>query len=130
MERLKETNDWEQELKPNLMSKQRTTKRDGIMRFAAEGCPLSLAAKQVNEKITDNKKQWGMFDIDNAGKTLHIIRTYYQESSPREFADTYFMILNADGTYDPENYFIEVPDIYNYQELLHAFKERNGWSKK
>ena len=44
--------------------------------------------------------------------------------------NAYFMILNEDGSYNPETYLIEVPDVFNYQELLHEFKEMNGWTKK
>jgi len=132
IEKLKEANDWEQELEPELMAKQRRARRDGVKRYDAEGCPDSFADAQSN-KIVKN----GMFgtkaikcDVDHAGKTLFFIRTYRKGNYPEKYVNAYFAVFNADGTHDPENYLIKVPDTFNYQELLHDLKEKNGWSKR
>ena len=132
IEQLKEANDWEQELEPALMAKQKRARRDGVKRYDAEGCPSEIAHMQRDEIVNSDMFDTvgGKCDVDQAGKTLFFFRAYKKGRSPEEFSSAYYMILNADGTYDPENYFIEVPDIFNYQELLHELKERNGWSKK
>lgn len=139
IERLKEINDWEQELEPELMSKQKRARwPDGVKRYNAEGCSYDVGVAEADKIVNRDMYGWsgGKHDVDQAGKTLYFIRTYKNRRPPVDpnsvvlFVRAYFMILNTDGTYDPENYLIEVPDIFNYQELLHELKERNGWSKK
>ena len=43
--------------------------------------------------------------------------------------DEYFIVLNADGTYDPENYLLKLDyfDKSNIPSALAEIKERNGW---
>jgi len=37
------------------------------------------------------------------------------------------MILNADGTYDPETYLIKIDDLDKSNELLAEIKTNNDW---
>lgn len=37
------------------------------------------------------------------------------------------MILNADGSFDPDNYLIKVDDWDQINTLLAEIKEKNGW---
>lgn len=41
--------------------------------------------------------------------------------------DYHLMILNDDGTYDPENYLVKIDDLSQSNEALAEIKERNGW---
>ena len=135
IERLKERNDWERELAPERMSKQRKTDNSGRKRDDGRGAQYNAIPDALEQQMTEGRSSVNsncfIFDMDNSGKTLFFAQPYYWGSSPRKYVGTaYFVIINEDGTYDAENYFVEVPDIFNYQELLHAFKQRNGWSKR
>ena len=37
------------------------------------------------------------------------------------------MVINADGTYDPDNFIVKFDDLYNSNEPLIRVKEQNDW---
>ncbi len=43
------------------------------------------------------------------------------------YVDDYLMILNSDGSYDPENYLVKLEDAKNSNAQLAEIKEKNGW---
>ncbi|MDD4096102.1 MAG: hypothetical protein PHP22_07675 [Oscillospiraceae bacterium] len=74
-----------------------------------------------------------VFDVSQTGqkhfcvkRRINISTTGGYEYSP---FDSYFMILNADGSYDPENYLLIIDDMdeSNSPSLLAEIKEQNGW---
>jgi len=44
------------------------------------------------------------------------------------YTRSFVVIFNKDGTFDPDVGVMEIQDVWNYQDDLKAFKERNGWN--
>jgi hypothetical protein len=38
-------------------------------------------------------------------------------------------MFNKDGSFDPTNGIMEITDVWNYQDDLKVFKEKNGWNR-
>ncbi len=75
-----------------------------------------------------------MNDVDKNGKFLcavHLI-DFNSEDTSREqrFKGAFFIIVNADGSFDVEKGIVQVENTDDYLEQLNAFKELNGWDKR
>lgn len=129
---LKEANDWnepydeEKMIKRACLSSHLIRTRDSVFDW-----------KKVNEFIdmtlgvTDKEAWAGFFDYSQTGQELFYAQKYQNTpkngDSDYEVSEEYLMILNADGTYDPDNYLMKIDDWDQINELLAEIKENNGW---
>ena len=73
----------------------------------------------------------GFTDYDGISKILFYIVTNEYIESDGDYThkqNFYVMIINEDGTYNKDEFLVEIDDLYNYQKQLHEFKISNGWS--
>ena len=95
---------------------------------------MEEAQNAFYEKIEMNDKMMTFiqfFDYSTTGQELFLVSRQDNKSINGGYDygpfDDYLMILNADGTYDPENYLIKVADLNHSNEPLTEIKEKNGW---
>jgi len=62
---------------------------------------------------------------DDYNRHIFFFRALYQDEFYKE---AYVVIFNEDYSFDPVNGIMEITDVWNYQEELKTFKERNGWN--
>ena len=131
--KLKEDNDWNKPLDATKM-----IKREFVNAFSLEPDRESAVNR---EKVSSAYIQTfgaskyltsaGYFDYSQTGQEIFLVSRAEEEVNDGRtdliLIDRYFMILNADGTYDPENYLIKVDDLNHSNEPLAEIKEKNGW---
>lgn len=131
--KLKENNDWNKPLDVTKM-----IKRKFVNAFSLEPDRESAVNR---EKVSSAYIQTfgaskyltsaGYFDYSQTGQEIFLVsRAEKKVNDGRTeliLIDRYFMILNADGTYDPENYLIKIDDLSKSNEPLAEIKEKNGW---
>jgi hypothetical protein len=69
-------------------------------------------------------------DWDADGKEIYLASTFTMEDAKRIWHKHYLMVINADGTYDPENFMVEFDDLDKSNQPLAEVKEKNGWQGK
>ena len=69
-------------------------------------------------------------DWDASGKELYLASTFTMEDTRRIWHKHYFMVINADGTYDSENFMVEFDDLKKSNQPLAEVKEKNDWQGK
>lgn len=129
-----EANDWNQPLDESKM-----TKRELIDNYSLKPNRESIndyerakrAFYETNDEM-DCVTSAGIIDYSQNGQELFIVTRHEaikNETGGNEYAliDQYFMILNADGGYDPENYLLKIDDLTQSNEPLAEIKARNGW---
>jgi len=134
LDKLKEINDWDNPLVAEKMVKRRLVNRFDFSDNRESAIDISLAINAFNYSIqeVDNvSTSIKFFDYSQSNQELFFIsrdEKRVTENDSRWFnIDYYLMILNADGTYDPENYLIKIDDLSQSNEALAEIKERNGW---
>ncbi|NLE90557.1 MAG: hypothetical protein GX602_06485 [Dehalococcoidales bacterium] len=130
---LKEENDWDMPLAEEKMIRREFIDSD-LDPDKGKGYKSDIALNAFRNSIAkenDISDHALYFDYSQTGQELFLISREHNISTnggyDYEALDYHLMILNADGTYDPENYLIKIDDLSQSNEVLAAIKERNGW---
>lgn len=131
---LKEVNDWNQSLKEEKMVKRKLVNKYNLSPKIVPLLDYKDLQKEFNATVDDNEKistTINVFDTSQTGQQLYYVFRKINKSTTGGFEyvplDQYLMILNADGTYDPENYLIKIDDLSRSNEPLTEIKEKNDW---
>jgi len=139
IEWLKEKNDWEMPFDESKCVRAEISERDIAVDAMLEGTLLvpvesrGAARTNINWLIGSEYSEGGLshFTSDEYGRYIYYstIRnaTSSEESTSRPLK-FYIVMFGPDGSFDPETGIIEVEDIWDCQDELKAFKERNGWN--
>jgi hypothetical protein len=132
--KLKEDNDWNKPLDATKMIKRELVNHATLQMERKPSNSMEEAQNAFYEKIEKNDKMMTFiqfFDYSTTGQELFLVSRQDNKSINGGYDygpfDDYLMILNADGTYDPENYLIKVADLNHSNEPLTEIKEKNGW---
>lgn len=133
---LKEANDWNEPLNEGKMIKRKFVNQYSLSQRidpVLEQKELTQTLYMTIEETEKTMILFNVFDVSQAGQQLFYVerRINISTTGGYEYSpfDSYFMILNADGSYDPENYLLIIDDMdeSNSPSLLAEIKERNGW---
>lgn len=131
---LKEQNDWNEELDENKMIK-REKLNDSLLDSRKSEISQSRADTVFYTSYPDKNGEMtfiSFLDYSQSGQEIfYIVRqrnTSTTKESNYEVMDRFLMILNADGTYDPSNYLIEIKDISQSNIPLAEIKKDTGWA--
>lgn len=131
---LKEANDWNQELNEEKMIKRKIVDKYSLSKDIDPVLDHKDQQRVFHDSIADNENiSTTVFLVDESqtGQQLFQVwrRTIISKTDGYKYAhlDDYLMILNADGTYDPDNYLIEFDGTSQVSTKLAVIKERNGW---
>lgn len=130
---LKEANDWNEPLDDDKM-----INRELVDAYSLKPDRKSvLAYENAKSAFYETNDEEGyitsiqFFDYSQSQQEIFLVMRHEQIITEENYKliliDYHFMILNADGTYDPENYLIKIDDLSQSNEALAAIKERNGW---
>ena len=142
--RIKEKNDWGEP--PDLSKctkKPLNTKRDlyplvghlcfeqldNIKTYIAETYDSEFSKYDTFVQISDNCR----IDVTNCDKSVNGLELYLlsvqvlSKDNKYEGIEHYLVIVNQDGSYDPDNYVIQFDHLNKSNEPLIEIKERNGW---
>lgn len=130
---LREINDWNQPLDESKMIERKLIESTLYIRTIR-----NLERKELlrifYSTMTDNEKYMtfvGLCDSSQTGQDLYFVSRTVNMSTTGGYEyvllDNYFMILNADGSYDPENYIIKFESLSQSNAPLAEIKERNEW---
>lgn len=72
----------------------------------------------------------GVFFYRTTGKEIYLASTFAPEYPQGVWGEHYLMIINADGTYDPENFMVEFDDLKKSNQPLAEVKEKKDWQGK
>jgi len=131
---LKESNDWNKPLDEEKMIKRAFLDQYSLQKNIDPVLDYKDLEKPVNASVGyDENISVGVYLVDasQTGQQLFHVSRKINVSTTGEYdyahLDYYLMILNSDGTYDPENYLIEFKDQSEISAALAEIKERNGW---
>jgi len=138
IDELKVANDWNEPMDEEKMIKRERVDKETLMptrESTNDSKRVREAARKAFDETNDEIDCYvddDVMDYSQNGQELFMVER--AEIIERENAiddyiliDQYFMILNADGTYDPENYLLKIDDSIRISEQLAEIKERNGW---
>jgi hypothetical protein len=134
MDSLKVTNDWNKAMKEDKMIQRDLVERVGLLPEKKSTINNELPFKVFHNIIEDEENITTFvqyFDYSQTGQELFFVSRYdaktINSGSKWVSIDFHLMILNADGTYDPENYLLKIDDLSQSNAPLAEIKERNGW---
>ena len=122
IEKLKEYNDWGKETDNEKCTKAKIEykKTDGPLNKRKI---LKLASEHLGNDFKNHVSSIDFITTDLHRRLMYIC--YGKYSCNRYIV----FIFNPDGSYDEENYAVELEDLQNYQDQLKAFKDANNWDK-
>ena len=123
LKELKGKNDWDKELDESKMVKKIFVKATELVRSREPIFDQKTVNKLVSKSLEgkDTTSFYSSFcDYSQTGQELFYIKKYAN-------GNEYLLILNSDGTYDPENGLVKIDDWDNINSLLAEIKENNGW---
>jgi hypothetical protein len=128
IDQLKEQNDWDDELKPELY------RRKSITRMKDD---YDFGEKEALEVLTDNEiipfigdTQWICYwDKDEIGKHIFLVQDliWNRETETFQYLKTYIAILYNDKTLPDQNVYIEIDQITSYNRQLSEFLAQHDW---
>ncbi len=129
----KEQNDWNQPIDEEKM-----IKREMVQSILSRNRESVIDIEAVKEAFYQTMDEngyifgTGYFDYSQSGQEIFLIERYERskkEDDPYYYVvfDYHLMILNADGSYDPENYLLKIDDLSQSNAPLAEIKEKNGW---
>ncbi|MCL2253498.1 MAG: hypothetical protein FWC09_03565 [Lachnospiraceae bacterium] len=68
------------------------------------------------------------FSKDDYGRSIYTTRSRGKRTVTYSGDDIIIMMFYPDGTYNKEVGYFELTELYNYQDELKQFKERNNWN--
>ena len=129
----KEQNDWNQPIDEEKMIKREMVKSN-LSPNRESSIDLEAVKEAFYQTMNENGYIFGTgyFDYSQTGQEIFLVERYERtkkEDDPYyyEVFDYHLMILNADGSYDPENYLIKIDDLSQSNAPLAEIKARNGW---
>jgi hypothetical protein len=134
VEKLKTENDWNQPMKEEKM-----IKRSYVDQYSlSKGITPVLDSEDLQrifhvyiEEEEGIETDVFLFDENPSGQQLFYawrrINTSTESKLSYEIFDEYLMVLNADGSYDFENYLLKIEDRQKISKPLAEIKEKNGW---
>ena len=127
-EKLKDFNDWGKEIDINKCV------RVEIVRKKNDS-PISNTQLEELYNIAFredgiNNKQFTFLSTDSYGRSIYVTLGKRAEHNQSMVTKYRYMLLlfDPDGSYDESRCIMELTDLYNYQDDLKAFKERNDWN--
>jgi hypothetical protein len=127
IEALKIKNDWGKEL-----SEKKCIKVDIVREKEVKSIEFNALREMYRDTLGDDA-----FPFDDSYVSSFITDDYrrciyigYGKYGERDHPSVAIMMLNPDGTCDPEAGAMELTDLYEYQDTLLDFKERNGWNEE
>jgi hypothetical protein len=135
-EQLKLLNDWGQPINDQKCAKAKIS-IDGLdneaeqkrKAFVSEETRDALVAHMnVPEGYSVSPFYYLTSDADNRHIYFFRIIKKAEQSEDSEYQESYVVLFNEDGSFDPEDGIMEIKDVWHYQDDLKAFKERNGWN--
>lgn len=133
LDALKEANDWDEAIDENKMIKRELNQSD-LLRNRDSAIGWRKANSILDNALgADEKNHFSSeyFDYSQTGQEIFCVYQMQNTSTTGEYdwevLEEYLMILNADGSYDPENYLIQIDDWDQINTLLAEIKDRNGW---
>lgn len=129
---LKEANDWGEPLDGAKMVKRELNRGSDLLAAMNYGNIHNVEnSKRIFEENislpTGYKYRIIICDWDATGKEIYLASTSAPEASPGVISKHYLMVINADGTYDPENFIVEFDDLKKSNQPLAEVKEKNDW---
>lgn len=133
IENLKHENDWGTILNESKMTRRVLNSKTDLfpqMEFNySNECKLAF---EQNVIIPEGCNTWFQAsDVSSTGQELYLGSVFkinkLSESSDMVWQGHYLMVINADGTYDPDNFIVKFDDLYNSNEPLIRVKEQNDW---
>lgn len=133
LDAFKEANDWNEPMDESKMIK-RELIESTLYTYTKKDLERKELLQIFYNTMIDTEKYMtfvGYCDSSQTGQELYFVSRAINKSTTGGYEyvpfDHYFMILNADGTYDPENYLIKYDDLRHSNEPLAEIKEKNGW---
>ena len=137
LDRLMSLNDWGRPLDDSkcislevvYKSKEFTEREKPFGIFAGDGLVKESQIKEFYSSIhpkTVNRLEYVYLTSDNYERHIYFIRGIDAEYN---YTEPYVIMFNPDGSYDAATGYMEMTDLYNYQDSLRLFKEQNQWNK-
>jgi hypothetical protein len=128
---LKEENDWGEPLDDNQMDWLPVSRlKISTSLSKANGIILDAYGSHIQEEGMEDTPQWQLQTVDHEGRELFIIfdLSYDEENEELVWGRMFFLILQSDGSYDPDTFFVEITDRLNFQTDLAELKMENEWN--
>jgi hypothetical protein len=129
IEELKRANDWNRPLNEDKLVRAKILRTDN--QWEAADVYVSSESREVAflqvAKPGDDFLAFLFyyFITDEYGRHLYFFRTMDEDNV---YTGSYVVIFNRHGSFDRDTGIMEITDVYNYQDDLRVFKERNGWN--
>ncbi|MCL2671950.1 MAG: hypothetical protein FWF10_07935 [Clostridiales bacterium] len=130
IDELKVKNNWNKPIDDSKFIKNRHPKLNRPRRKPGKLVPIGVLREVYytfypnKGNVVDSYIEWNYdyLTSDDYGRHIFFLQT---EDDDRNVTNSYVILFHPDNTYD----IAEITDIWNYQDELKAFKERNGWNK-
>ena len=134
-ETLKKANDWAEPLDDAKMVKRELNEKNNLVpALHAMNIRNAENSKRIFEENisipTGYKYHIIICDWDATGKEIYLASTFSPGEPLGDWSKHYLMVINADGTYDPENFIVEFDDLKKSNQPLAEVKEKNDWQGK
>jgi hypothetical protein len=132
---LKDANDWGEPLDEEKMVKRELNSDSDLLAVMNYGNIHNVEnSKRIFEENisipTGYKYSTRICDWDATGKEIYLASTFTMEDTKRIWHKYYLMVINADGTYNPETFIVEFDDLKKSNQPLAEVKEKNDWQGK
>lgn len=135
LDAFKEANDWNKPINEAKMIKRELVNEYSLRSNIKWSFDEEIAKKAFHDTVEEKDCEIGIGIIDYSQNDLVLLGVSRGEDKINENGswngyipiDRYFMILNTDGTYDPENYLIQYDSLSQTNAPLAEIKARNGW---
>jgi len=130
IEKLKQKNDWEKPFDESMCVEVKVSRTDRDYESRLANKPLisdearQKAYKQVLPQAVFYPGLFYYLTSDEYDRHIYFFRGLDEND---EYTKSYVVMFNKDGSFDSKNGIMEITDLWNYQDDLKAFKERNGW---
>ena len=134
LDALKKANDWNRAMDEEKMIKREFVNRFSLSPDRESSLDQEVAINAFYGTIGEDENlstYVGVFDFSQTGQEIFFVSRDEEKTINDKlefvYVDSYLMILNADGTCDPENYLIKLDDVNMSNAPLAEIKEKNGW---
>jgi hypothetical protein len=127
IEYLKKKNDWGMELNESKCLKVNIVREKEVKSIEFNALREMYRGALGDDARPFDDSYISSFITDDYGRCIYI---GYGKHGERDHPSVAIMMLNPDGTCDPETGAMELMDLYEYQDVLLEFKERNGWNEE
>ena len=129
IEWLKQKNDWGEPFDEskcfNALISQQNLERASKSTLVSDGAK-EKAREQIALLNSSNRGAFYYLTSDDYGRHIYFYRVIRDEDEV--YTKSYVVAFNKDGSYDETDGIMEITDLWDYQDDLKAFKERNGWN--